>query len=852
MQRGGTAAVARPAASPASAHAHRHLPFRQLRTLADRTLPACRRPGGAARRPRLRPAGRLAPARRAAGQQGRTARRGMGPHVVEEGNLHVQISTLRKVLGAAALTTVPGQGYRFNPHGAPLPEASAAPAPRAAVPADPRLVGRDDDLAALRDLLAGHDLVTLVGPGGIGKTRLARAVLAELAASQADGAAVVELAALSDAAFVPGAIAAALRLPLPSSGDALAALAQRRWDRCAWCCWWTTPSTWPTPWRRQLQALRLAAAPGMRWLVTSQVPLALDEEQVYRLGGLALAGRGRRTSRRRAAAAPIALFSERLRAADRHFVLDAGNLALVAQICRELDGIPLALELAAARCPLLGLQGVRAAPGGPAAPAALGAAPRTDAAADLAGRDGLEPHAARRRRRARVPPAGGVQRGVHAGARDPGAGSGRASTTGPASTCWPSWSTARWSRWCGPLRTQCARVRSRGTGCSRPAAAYALEKLEASGDAQTARQRHGAGAAAALRGRLGRRLAAARGRVPGPSRGGARQPAGRARLGRGRTMPPARWRWPVRPRACGAACRCTPRRLRRCHSAARCIDSSTTPVALAARLWEGIAQLSGEIASADSRAAAEHALQLYTQAGDRARPVPGAGPPGVQLPRRDTAEARAAFARMQALEDPGWPPALRLYGRKVAGGLASDAGELDPGARGPAGAAGTGAPGGRRTRPQCRARQPGRPGADGRRRRAGLRPRPLVAGAAGAAADGHAGHRARQPGAGGAGPGRPCRSPPRARPNSSTSPRSSTTCSSPTPPTRWRRLAAGEQPLRQRRRVARLCRRGLRGTGPAARAERSAGARRGPRRGAGPWRRNRCCWRSGSAAKGRG
>jgi hypothetical protein len=112
-----------------------------------------------------------------------------------------------------------------------------------------------------------------------------------------------------------------------------------------------------------------------------------------------------------------------------------------------------------------------------------------------------------------------------------------------------------------------------------------------------------------------------------------------------------------------------PEALRRCAQAAALIDSSTPP-ALAARLWEATAQLAGETSSTESRTAAERAMQLYEALGD---------PRGVYLAlahlafsyRTGTPEAHAAFERMQALEDPRWPAAVRLLGAKVEGGLAS-------------------------------------------------------------------------------------------------------------------------------------------------------------------------------------
>ena len=160
--------------------------------------------------------------------------------VVEENNLQVQVSTLRKVLGASALATIPGRGYRFN---LPVAMADATPSPRApepsAVTADAaarapashasgnlpsrlsRLFGRAADLDAIAQLLREHPVVTITGPGGIGKTQVAQAVAKRIAAERAadypDGVWWVELAALADGALVPAAVAQAMGIRL--AGD---------------------------------------------------------------------------------------------------------------------------------------------------------------------------------------------------------------------------------------------------------------------------------------------------------------------------------------------------------------------------------------------------------------------------------------------------------------------------------------------------------------------------------------------------------------------------------------------------------------------------------------------------------
>ena len=148
--------------------------------------------------------------------------------VVEENNLQVQVLALRKLLGHGTIATVPGRGYRFTlpveAAGGEAPSASAMSAaapdrsgrpPAAATP----LLGRDDELRSLRELVQEHQLVTVAGAGGIGKTRLAQGVAAALADAQDDGVWWVELAGLSDPALVPAAVAQSLGLSVSGGGD---------------------------------------------------------------------------------------------------------------------------------------------------------------------------------------------------------------------------------------------------------------------------------------------------------------------------------------------------------------------------------------------------------------------------------------------------------------------------------------------------------------------------------------------------------------------------------------------------------------------------------------------------------
>ena len=153
---------------------------------------------------------------------------------MEENNLQVQVSTLRKIIGQGALATIPGRGYRFN---LTVSHADAeAPNPpvdnrETAVAADetpeskartnlplrlPLLYGRADDLAAIAALLREHPVVTITGSGGIGKTRVAQAVagviMTKPATDYPDGVWWVELAALADGALVPSAVSQAMGL----------------------------------------------------------------------------------------------------------------------------------------------------------------------------------------------------------------------------------------------------------------------------------------------------------------------------------------------------------------------------------------------------------------------------------------------------------------------------------------------------------------------------------------------------------------------------------------------------------------------------------------------------------------
>ena len=293
--------------------------------------------------------------------------------VVEENNLQVQVSSLRKVLGAQAIVTIPGRGYKLALAPAPVPQKLAAapgnsrpfqrvaaargqePSPTNLRPTNAPIYGRGDDLAAIRRLLAANAVVSVVGAGGIGKTRLAQAVAAGCDEAFPDGIWWVELASIADPALVPSTVARAVGAHASEGRSSMQALenllaAQQALlvlDNCEHVA--DAVVTF-------VEEI-VAVAPDVRLLITSQEPLRSAQEQLYRLGPLTVPAPGEPLPDAPGGAAE--LFLERARALDPRFVLNAARWPAVVEICRRLDGLPLAIEMAAARLPLLGLEGLR-------------------------------------------------------------------------------------------------------------------------------------------------------------------------------------------------------------------------------------------------------------------------------------------------------------------------------------------------------------------------------------------------------------------------------------------------------------------------------------------------------------
>jgi predicted ATPase/DNA-binding winged helix-turn-helix (wHTH) protein len=270
--------------------------------------------------------------------------------VVEEAALHVQVSTLRKVVGRDAITTLSGRGYQFT-----LPvtkgDGGASRQPRSTHNLPNLLtsfVGRESEIAHLVELAAEHRLVTLTGAGGAGKTRLAIEAARRMTDEFPDGVWLVELAALSDPDLVPQAVAQALELKeqptrpvIETLGDYLASKtlmlvldnAEHLLEGCVVCV---------------DLILRRSANVGI--LVTSRERLGIAGEFTYRVPSLASPGPGDKV----AAGALLAyegvrLFVDRARLLRPDLIVTAENAAPLGSICYQLDGMPLAIELAAPR-----------------------------------------------------------------------------------------------------------------------------------------------------------------------------------------------------------------------------------------------------------------------------------------------------------------------------------------------------------------------------------------------------------------------------------------------------------------------------------------------------------------------
>ncbi|MFM0081260.1 winged helix-turn-helix domain-containing protein [Paraburkholderia sediminicola] len=280
--------------------------------------------------------------------------------VVEENNIHVHLSALRKVLGPdrGLILTVPGRGYQLlqAPKKSPPEEVdSHAPRRRRLPPPKTDFVGRDAAVSEIRAMLDQTHVLTLVGAGGIGKTSLAIEAARHAAADFPEPVCLVELATLNTHEAVLAAIAEGCGLPTsgqqPDIGQVATALGKNRrlllLDNAEHVIRYVAET---------VESL-IAANALLRVLVTSREPLRIMPETVFRVDPLDVPP-PHSTDAEILQRSAVNLFLIRANSLQGQEDAESLEIQLVGEICRRLDGIPLAIELAAARIVSLGLEGV--------------------------------------------------------------------------------------------------------------------------------------------------------------------------------------------------------------------------------------------------------------------------------------------------------------------------------------------------------------------------------------------------------------------------------------------------------------------------------------------------------------
>ena len=280
--------------------------------------------------------------------------------VVEENNLQVHISALRKLLGPQAIATIPGRGYRFTAaldlaHTGP-PAESTTVVPHNLPRQFTHFIGREAALAQCAKLLRDVRLLTLTGIGGCGKTRLALQLAHEQLAGFADGVWFVDLAPIQEPQRVAPALAAVLsvreQIGTPLLEQLASHLATRRVLIVLDNCEHVIDAV------AQLVDVLLANCVELKVVATSREGLGVAGEQAFTVRPLSLPA-STDTAAMQASEA-VRLFIDRARLALPDFSLDEHNAYAIGEVCRRLDGIALAIELAAARVKLLAVEEIRA------------------------------------------------------------------------------------------------------------------------------------------------------------------------------------------------------------------------------------------------------------------------------------------------------------------------------------------------------------------------------------------------------------------------------------------------------------------------------------------------------------
>jgi len=291
--------------------------------------------------------------------------------VVLENTLQVHAAAIRKALGRhrELLKTESGRGYRllgnWQPRrrdvmrspASPLRSGRSLDRPAAGLPmAAASVVGRSAAIHHLRDLMSAYRVVTLTGPGGIGKTTLALQAAHDAADDFDDGATLVELASLADANLVPQAVAQALGLTMTGEDVTPASVARGVGDRQILLmldnCEHVIDTAAP------LAETLVQRCPRLTILATSREILRIEGERTYRVLPLEVPDVGHLEPDHIRGHSAVVLFIARAQAQGADLSLRSEVLPTIAAICRHLDGIPLAIEFAAARAAVLGVEEV--------------------------------------------------------------------------------------------------------------------------------------------------------------------------------------------------------------------------------------------------------------------------------------------------------------------------------------------------------------------------------------------------------------------------------------------------------------------------------------------------------------
>src|SRR6266404_5492786 len=292
--------------------------------------------------------------------------------IVEENTIQVHISAIRKALGPdrGMLKTISGRGYRLLGSWAIREEEQASAEPiyfeqirksvrpfQSNLPSRASdLIGRDGAVQHLLNLLSAYRAVTLTGPGGIGKTSLALEVARNLFPTFQGDAWLVELVSLSDPALVPSAVASALELKLVSKEISPQSVARAIGGKKLLVvldnCEHVVDAV------ASLAETVLRMCPHTTVLATSREPLRIDGEHLCRVPPLDVPSQNPAEPHNILEHSAVQLFVARTTALRSDFSVDADSLPAISAICIHLDGIPLAIELAAARAAALGPQQV--------------------------------------------------------------------------------------------------------------------------------------------------------------------------------------------------------------------------------------------------------------------------------------------------------------------------------------------------------------------------------------------------------------------------------------------------------------------------------------------------------------